>query len=144
MGAIVFASAGGRKYHFDKGCRLFESAQILSDWDCCCGDYCTHRSPVTHPLKRMSATKAAMDGKLPCLSCVPPHLRELPEVESFGHRPVGWSGHVVCIRCHAGEPRTSDGIDGAPDDRPLPDRSVLWPCTSAIVLGLADRAEAAA
>ena len=138
MGAIVFASAGGRKYHFDKGCKAFDSAQMLSDWDCCCGDYCTHRSPVLHALVRMSATKAAMDGKLPCLACVPQHLRELPETENFGHEPMdvitnGKLRAVACARCRQWD------IYGYSREA-----SVRWPCTSAIVLGLVAREEAAA
>lgn len=129
MPATVFSSVGGRKYHFDKGCKAFESAQMLSDWDCCCGDYCNHRSPVMHGLVRMSSTRAAVDGKLPCLACVPAHLRELPETEDFGHRPVEIQGDHFCTRC-----RTPYIDDAETQSYPT-----LWPCTSAIVLGLVPR-----
>lgn len=139
MSAIVFTSAGGRKYHFDSNCKAFESAQMLSDLDCGCDTYCTHRLPRMHGMVRMSSTKAALDGNLPCLTCVPPHLRELPDTETFGHMPITWGSRVICARCQNAQPLTADDIDGAPDDGPLPDRAVEWPCTSAIVLGLAPR-----
>lgn len=137
MSAIVFASAGSRKYHFDQKCTAFHSAQILSDLDCGCDTYCTHRMPRLHPLERMSSIKAAMDGKLPCLACVPAHLRELPPADDFAHEPVtGVSlfglAETVCQRC------TEWGVwYGFADDlRPV---HVAWPCTSAVVYGLAPR-----
>ncbi|MDH6610245.1 hypothetical protein M2164_005880 [Streptomyces sp. SAI-208] len=138
MGAIVFTSAGSRKYHFDKGCTAFHSAQELSDLDCGCDTYCTHRMPRMHSLVRCSATKAAMDGKLPCLACVPQHLREMPQSEHFGHEPMnvitnGKLRAVVCARCQQ--------LDIYGYSR---EASVRWPCTSAIVLGLVDRTEVAA
>jgi hypothetical protein len=157
MPATVFASTGGRKYHFDKACKAFESAQMLSDMDCGCDTYCTHRLPVMHGLVRMSSTKAAMDGKLPCLVCVPAHLRELPEAETFGHEPasndVDYWGETnddlpVCARCtrtvRAWLPEVigqhPDGrVITAEDRRVSFEVAVLWPCTSAIVLGLVPR-----
>jgi hypothetical protein len=137
MNAIVFASAGSRKYHFDKDCTAFHSAQNLSDLDCGCDTYCTHRMPRMHSLVRMSATKAATDGKLPCLSCVPQHLRQMPGAEDFGHEPeplyapgpLGDGTDVmVCARCRRWD------IYGYSHEDPVP-----WPCTSAIVLGLVPR-----
>ena len=142
MGAIVFASAGSRKYHFDQSCSAFQSAQLLSDWDCGCDTYCTHRLPRMHGLVRMSATKAAMDGKLPCLACVPAHLREMPDVEDFGHEPFEYDGVPICARCYTNVVRISvDAFENA--HRHVVRWPVLWPCTSAIVLGLAPREEAA-
>ena len=161
MGAIVFASAGSRKYHFNQDCKAFHSAQELSDLDCGCDTYCTHRMPVMHALVRMSATKAAMDGKLPCLHCVPQHLRELPDTEHFGHQPVSndvdyWGETTddlpVCARCSRWISAWSPVVIGQePNGRVITsgeqrvrfEIAVLWPCTSAIVLGLADRTEAA-
>jgi hypothetical protein len=137
MGAIVFASARGRKYHFDKDCTAFHSAQDLNDRQCGCETYCAHELPLMHALVRVSATKAAIDGKLPCLVCVPEHLRELPSVQDFGHWPTkGLSlfglSEDVCQRC------TEWGVwyDTATDLRPV---YIAWPCTSAIVLGLVPR-----
>lgn len=143
MGAIVFSSAGSRKYHFNKGCKAFESAQMLSDWDCGCDTYCTHRMPRMHGLVRMSATKAAIDGKLPCLACVPEHLREMPDAEDFGHWPTrGISLNSlcddVCQRCTEPGAWYGRGVD---EMTPV---HIAWPCTSALVLGLVQRAEVAA
>ena len=155
MGAIVFTSAGGRKYHFDKDCSAFRSAQLLSDEDCGCDTYCTHRMPRMHPLQRLSATKAAIDGKLPCLACVPQHLREMPETEDFGHEPVAldvvihaaWTNHSACPECKARTTRLVCArcmeFDASGMWR-VPAHPVHWPCTSAIVLGLVERGEAAA
>jgi hypothetical protein len=141
MGAIVFTSAGSRKYHFDKACTAFHSAQELNDLDCGCDTYCNHRLPRMHGLRQMSATKAAIDGKLPCLACVPEHLRELPESEGFAHEPtVGTSlfglAEQVCQRC------TEWGVwyGTVTEMRPV---HIPWPCTSAIVLGLVPRPTAA-
>lgn len=161
MGAIVFASAGGRKYHFDKQCKAFEFGQQLNDWDTPDDAYLASWAyPKTHGLTRMSATKAAMDGKLPCLACVPDHLREMPDTEDFGHVPVSedreFFGEApddppVCARCsrwlsHWG--RCSVGYDMRGgiqwEERWMRyEVAVLWPCASAIVLGLAPRTEAA-
>ncbi|MBI0296761.1 hypothetical protein JBE04_20430 [Streptomyces sp. PRKS01-29] len=133
MTAIVFASAGGRKYHFDKQCKAFDNAQMLSDLDCGCDTYCTHRLPRMHGLQRMSSTKAAMDGKLPCLTCVPPHLREMPKTETFGHEPIELDGDHFCARCR------NHGFDEDGDPWSYP---TLWPCTSAAVLGIVERGAA--
>lgn len=143
MGAIVFSSAGSRKYHFNKGCKAFESAQMLSDLDCGCDTYCTHHMPVMHGPVRMSATKAAMDGKLPCLACVPEHLREMPDSEDFGHwqtRGISLNSLCddVCQRCTQPGVWYERGVDE------LAPVHIVWPCTSAIVLGLVQRAEVAA
>ncbi len=140
MSAIVFATTASRKYHFDQQCKAFHNAQDLNDWDCCCGDYCNHRGPVLHSLVRMSSVKAALDGKLPCLRCVPAHLRTMPlpeDDEYFGHEPVkGISlfglSETVCQRC------TERGVWYG-DANELRDVHILWPCTSAIVLGLEPR-----
>ncbi|MGW6531406.1 hypothetical protein [Streptomyces venezuelae] len=134
MGAIVFATAGSRKYHFDKNCSAFHAAQGLNDMDCGCDTYCTHRMPRLHRQQQMSSQKAAMDGKLPCLTCVPPHLRQMPDVDGFGHQPVEVWGEPCCARCR------DRGIDEYGDPWIHP---TLWPCTSAIVLGLVAREVAA-
>lgn len=143
MGAIVFTSTGSRKYHFDKGCKAFHSAQELSDLDCGCDTYCTHRMPRMHSLKRATATGAAIDGKLPCLGCVPPELRKMPDIETFGHQPE-WADFGQCVvdpgACNCPYHDEQQACARCRHGR----QPVLWPCTSAIVLGLVDREEAAA
>lgn len=148
MGAIVFTSAGSRKYHFAEGCSAFHSAQALSDADCGCDIYCTHRMPRMHSLKRMSAAKAAMDGKLPCSACVPQHLRELQAPDAFGHEPI-WTDGGYCGGCEG----CGDTAEREVCARCLrmihpllgPRRldSVEWPCATAVALGLASREGAA-
>lgn len=138
MPATVYASTGGRKYHFDQACKAFENAQQLNDWDAPEDAYLANWAyPKQHALVRMSNTKAATDGKLPCLACVPAHLRELPEAEDFAHEPTkGISlfglSEVVCQRC------TERGVWYGNADH-MRDVHILWPCTSAIVLGLVPR-----
>lgn len=140
MPATVFASAGGRKYHFDEKCRAFENGQQLNDVDSPEGAYLsTWAYPKQHRLQRMSSTKAAIDGKLPCLACVPPHLREFPQTENFGHEPsTGLTlfdvAETVCQRC------TERGVWWSRGDDDLMAVRIPWPCTSAIVLGLVFRA----
>lgn len=144
MPAIVFASAGGQKYHFDMRCKAFELGQQLNDVDTPDDAYLASWAyRKLHPLKRMSSTKAAMDGKLPCLACVPAHLRDLPETGTFGHEPVlsAWGivfgeDNTVCKRCRK---RSMPVEDDYGNTHPGQLEQVSWPCTSAIVLGLAPR-----
>lgn len=138
MPAIVFASEGGRKYHFDEKCRAFENGQQLNDLDTPEDAYLSSWAyRKQHRLQRMSSTKAAINGYRPCLACVPAHLRELPRSEDFGHQPtVGISlfdlAEKVCQRC------AERGVWYGNADALLPVR-IAWPCTSAIVLGLTPR-----
>lgn len=78
----------------------------------------------------MSSTKAALDGKLPCLACVPAHLRQMPDTDAFGHEPVWIDGDWFCARCR------DRGFDVHGDRWIYP---TLWPCTSAVILGLVPR-----
>lgn len=101
----------GRKYHADAACPLMVGGEML--WD---------------------AGYAAACGKLPCLRCIPAALRVFPPLygQTFGHEPVFIMGDHFCARC-----RTRDH-DEYGDPRSYP---TLWPCTSAVVLGLASRTE---
>jgi hypothetical protein len=142
MTAIVFTSVGSRKYHFDQSCKAFHSAQLLSDLDCGCDTYCTHRMPRMHALQA--------DERHPCRhrrQAALPRLRtrstcgRLPESEDFAHEPtVGTSlfglAEQVCQRC------TEWGVwyGTVTEMRPV---HIPWPCTSAIVLGLVPRPTAA-
>lgn len=137
MGAIVFASTWG-KYHFNRQCSGLRAAQDLSDWDCWDGDHCRHDHPRPSVVKRMSDTKARLDGKQPCLKCVPQHLRTFDNTgDTHGHEPVDEYAdrpgitRIVCARCITWTPMPSVGLQCG--------RRVDWPCTSAIVLGLAPR-----
>jgi hypothetical protein len=58
--------------------------------------------------------------------------------ETFGHEPFEYDGVPIC-RCYVNVTRCS--IDAFEQPRPVRAREpVFWPCTSAVVLGLVDRA----
>ena len=128
MSAIVYASTAPRTdtYHFNRKCSFLLYGQELNDWDCGCDWGCGHRGPKIHRIDRMSDNKATVDLRLwPCRYCVPSHLRRFPPSDTFGHEPFTYDGVPICQRCY----RTTRGSRW----------TILWPCTSAIVLGLATR-----
>lgn len=147
MSATVYATAGGRKYHYTQYCSSLVSAQLLSDWDCG-EDWCggQHIHPVMHAIKPMSTLEAALQGKLPCLACVPEFLRTF-QVRDFGHKPVmaftdrlGRGLGLVCGRCRTRRRvELADNFDAA--RLSWSTVSVQWPCTSATVLGIVRRRE---
>lgn len=135
----VFTTSPARRFHATADCRKFHSAQLLNDWDCGCDTYCTHRSPRLWALQEIPLPEAIAAGKLPCWACYRGVLPLPPSTEDFGHRPVNDYADVplpvtalvkiVCARCihwtYQGDIDTYFG------------RRVSWPCTSALVLGLA-------
>jgi hypothetical protein len=146
----------GTKYHTDADCPLMVGGEGLwqnaSDAD----DYPWH--PGTYRITDRSPEYAAMRGKLPCLHCVPAELRVFPPLygQTFGHEPVSndadyWGETVddppVCARCRRRVRRWTSYSNGY-DERAgviweegwiSYEVAVLWPCTSAIVLGLVER-----
>lgn len=140
----------GTKYHTDANCPRMIHGEELHD--CEGDDYGGWFSAGSYRAVS-NIHDAAMRGKLPCLGCVPPELREMPGTEDFGHQPewhyVGYCGGCeqcgdneeteVCARC-ATVTTWHDGNGQLHVDR----RAITWPCTSAIVLGLVERGEAAA
>lgn len=137
MGAVVYASTWG-KYHFDRSCPKLRAAQELHDQDCW-DDHCTHRHPSPTPVRRMTDLAAALDGKKPCLFCVPQHLRPARSTEDFGHTPqeeyMGSDGREysreICSRCMIWTHWADVGLWAG--------HRVAWPCTSAYVLGIVPR-----
>jgi hypothetical protein len=130
----------GRKYHLDRECPRMVSAEHLRD---CQGgpgpgrdSFTTGSSRTTDP----APDRAAARGKLPCLYCVPAAFRIFPPLhgQTFGHEPVtGLSlfglAERICQRC------TEPGVWYARGADELTPGGILWPCTSAIVLGLVER-----
>ena len=121
--STVYASSGGQRYHATPDCPKLLSAQELWDWDC--DDYCRHDHGHIRPVRELSATEAAAQGKRPCFGCKPEAMAA--PMEHFGHEPmtvrqVGngrlHAEFTACARCY---PAT-----------------VAWPCPTARVLGLAD------
>jgi hypothetical protein len=145
MGATVYTTARGRRFHAIHWCRALESGQMLSDWDY---DYefpppSGTRLPQVHAVKRRSSISAAHHGYTACRVCVPPALALPPSGETYGHElidqyagtPEGDRGvsNAVCARCSVWEWDPALRLNfGFP---------VRWPCTSAVVLGLVLRPE---
>jgi hypothetical protein len=119
----------GTAYHLDEACPGMVHGELLWDSDSdenwwIAGSF---RREVSGP------EYAAACGKWPCQRCVPTEQRVFPPLhgQTFGHQPVTETGYygpeVVCARCNMAR---------------LPMLSAPWPCTSAVVLGLAPRTEA--
>lgn len=125
MGATVYTTAGGARFHFDRRCQALAAGQLLSDVDCGCYEFCTHRLPTTHLPRTRSNLGASLAGFTACRVCVPPRFALPATGEDYGHRPIIETGYYgpeqVCARCH---------LPG------LPMLSQPWPCTSAAVLCL--------
>lgn len=128
---VVYTTAGGARFHWDRRCRALGSGRMLSDADCGCYEFCNHRLPTTHLPRSRDSIDAARAGYTACRVCVPPALALPATGQTHGHQPVTETGYYgpeqVCARC--------DRIGAAPY------LSALWPCTSAVVLGLVPRPE---
>lgn len=138
----VYTTRGSRVFHQTPTCRARTQGQNLNDWDFCCGDYCTHRAPRLWAVQETDLDNAIAAGKKPCGTCYGTpgqrHTTLPPSTEDFGHRPFEYDGVPICTRCYTTEARCS--IDAFEVPRQATVRlPVLWPCTSAIVLGLAPR-----
>ena len=127
----------GRKYHADPACPRMIYGEYLHDWEG--DDYSGGWSAGSYRREERSAQYAAMCGKLPCLGCVPAALCVFPPLygQTFGHEPTrGISlfgqAETVCQRC------TERGVwwGNVTELRAV---HILWPCTSAVVLGLVPR-----
>lgn len=138
----VYTTAGGTRYHADPACyalatgRAFRAARAGRD-----------EGTALYALQRRSTISAVQFSYTACLVCVPAAqaIRPLPLVTlSYGHEPVtgylpDWLGEwVVCARCEVRRVQSWTDEDDEPRrwefDSPVP-----WPCTSAVVLGLAAR-----
>lgn len=127
MSAAVYASAGGTRYHATEDCRALRSGQDLSDWDCW-DDYCHHDHPQPRATRETTAIEALGAGKMPCRVCLPgqtPAWYRSSSEDDFGHEPFEYDGVDICQRCYTERSGLRD--------------TVLWPCTTAVILGLAPR-----
>lgn len=132
----VYTTHYAEAYHTTPRCLYLGKGQDLNDWDCDCSDYCPHRSPRIWPSEETTPAEAYAQGKWPCTHCfihgvlLPGQLLDLPpSTDTFGHEPYGYDGAFICARCSV---RHTSYLE-----------AVAWPCTSAIVLGLAPRTLAA-
>lgn len=124
MRGWVFATHGGRRFHEYPDCEALElGRQASGGW---------------YGVRTLAPVDAARRGFTACRVCVPPHLALPATGETYGHEPVadtGWygEGETVCVRC------TERGLYWSTyGEHPRPVH-VIWPCTSAVVLGLVPR-----
>ena len=126
----VYATHGGTRYHANDNCRALNSGQVLyGGW----GDLRVHRIQETNPITALG------EGKDPCTVCIPGLLTAIYRSNSendYGHVPVigfidGRALTQVCARCAVVKRGPGCWWHA----------SVRWPCTSAIVLGLAPRSQ---
>lgn len=131
--SYVTTTDGARRFHKTATCKALLSAQDLSDWDCWDLEYCHHQHPKPNPIREITLADAVGAGKWPCAVCWPGYAAALAissSEDDFGHQPVEVWGEPCCTRC------SDHGIDEYGDPWLHP---TIWPCTSAIVLGLAPR-----
>ncbi|MFJ3089087.1 hypothetical protein [Streptomyces sp. NPDC086838] len=143
----VFATEGGRRFHQSRSCCALADGQSMWRFD---PQQWVPGMPQImlsngHSCREMSAVEAFGHGKEPCAECFPGQRAALYDgncEDDFGHEPTcGISlfglAETVCARC------TERGVwyGDANELRPV---HILWPCTSATVLGLAPRKEISA
>jgi hypothetical protein len=137
---VVYHSGGGQRYHETRECPAWHRAQDLNDWD---SDEPYSRGPQLHALEEGPDWLLAKLGKVPCLFCKPPFITQHMDFEHFPahiHQPEcvdpescgSLCEQVVCARCCIRRRvRATSGTPPWTIRRP-----VMWPCTSAVVLGL--------
>lgn len=122
----VYASKGGRRYHSHQYCPAFRAGQEL--WDC--ADW-VPGMPLAYltggyGLGLIDISEAAERGLSRCARCRP--VRTTVEPGRFGHVPFQYDGVDICMRCWTvSGPYSAHSRDVVP-----------YPCTTAVLLGLAD------
>lgn len=137
MGTVVYASAGGHRFHASQECPALIAGQSAN------GDgshYAGTNVPIgTYSPVAVAIPEAMGGGKLPCLACLPElhasWFRTSSE-DDFGHEPFEYDGALYCRRCWTNQRRPGDAGRASTIGREL----VFWPCASAVVLGLVDPA----
>jgi hypothetical protein len=138
MGATVYTTAGGRRFHFDRACSALANGR----------EFHALRAGVgalsgLYRLRTRSNTGAALEGLTACRVCVPPALALPATGETYEHERLtinpsccgddccgGREEREVCVRC-SNDLSRRHGWNWA--------LAVPWPCTSAVVLGLVPR-----
>jgi hypothetical protein len=130
----VYASEGGHRFHKDGNCPRFLAAQELWRFDPM--QWVPGMPQIMlsngHRLDEMTIVTAFGRGKEPCATCYPELRAALYRgncEDDFGHEPFEYDGVPICARCYIQHRGWREAI--------------AWPCTSAVVLGLAPRTEAA-
>ena len=122
----------GRKYHVIPDCPALEMGQNLHDYDCDCWTRCEHAKAWA--IQDTTEAFARGAGKTACSRCYPDPVPLAPSVETFGHEPFEYDGVPICARCCETVTHYDEAYQASRWTRPVP-----WPCTSAVVLGLAPR-----
>lgn len=131
----VFATEGGHRYHKSRACFAFNDGQHLWRFD---PQQWVPGMPQImlsngHSWREMSFVTALGQGKGPCAECFPGQRAALYQgncENDYGHEPIEIDGDSFCARC-----RNHGFADGGdPWTHPT-----LWPCASAVVLGLVPR-----
>jgi hypothetical protein len=141
----VYTTQGGMRYHADPACYALangRSTQAYRAGEGLYGEswYGAQSLDGLYPLVRRSTISAAHRSYTACLRCVPSEqaMQPLPLVTfDYGHEPtIGISENsladTVCQRC------TEPGFwwGNVSELRPV---HIVWPCMSAVVLGLVPR-----
>lgn len=124
----VYTTAGGTRYHANPACYALANGRAYHDWRAGRTDTVA-RGTGLYDLERRSVISAVRYAYTACLVRAPAaNALPFPIGETYGHEPVIETGYYgpeqVCARCHMPW---------------LPMLSQLWPCTSAVVLGLVPR-----
>lgn len=136
MHTHVYASKGGTRYHKTAKCRALLGGQLMNNefkvfW------VARNAGRRLYRVETLIVTDALGQGKEPCTACFPDTRGSLYRgncENDFGHEPVWIDGDHFCARCR------SRGQDEHGDPWSYP---TLWPCASAVVLGLVTREVAA-
>lgn len=139
----VYASAGGERYHASWDCQSMWAARQFWRFDPMQWVPGMPQVMLTdgHDVRPTTPTEALAGGKFPCRACYPAAVDLGPSKDDFGHEPVSGispnSTHdTVCGRCTVpGHFFSRAGDTLEPSHTP-------WPCTTAVVLGLAARSAA--
>lgn len=140
----VYVSRRGRRFHEDPECRALGAGHMI--FACRCGDpYCGCAADKPPVPEEVSINGAAVRDLDPCAVCYPGFdglAVQLASDNDFGHQAFDEYGHemknayrLVCRRC------VTWHVVGVESDKWLIGQRVAWPCTSAVVLGLAPRQE---
>lgn len=136
--STVYTTAGGVRFHADRWCWALATGREDAAWRA--GEESWQDGASRwglYPLRKVSAVAAIAEGRTACRVCVPPALALPATGHTYGHERmtgIGWFGEpeTICGRC------TERGLYWG-DSGNLRPVHVMWPCTSAVVLGLAPR-----
>jgi hypothetical protein len=140
VSTVVYTTAGGRRFHADRACMALANGR----------EYHAYASGYDAPLYALEPRVprvAVQRGFTACRVCVPPALALPATSQTHGHEPwfvllPDWRKGYGCARCRVRVRVPNMSRYDDPDDITgwhHETHAVPWPCTSAVVLGLATR-----